>query len=199
MNKRGENFCNSRKWANLLAMPYINTLNIININCNTTDTQETDSTSNCNKNAAIHHSLTHEQHYRNMMQEPNRAAKFYANTDSISKSDNKDKPIDKEPNTINYFLPGPNQDNKKWGSVEITQQLEQHFTDVFTGIGCFDSTFLLQVKPDSKPYQVPLRCATDSLQKPFKEELEQLPTAIHHNTTRHGWVSRMVQQLCTSP
>ena len=77
--------------------------------------------------------------------------------------------IDKEPNTINYFLPGPNQDNDKRPSAEITQQLQRDIKDVFTGIGCFDGMFSLQVKPDSKPYQEPLRCFADALQKPFKE------------------------------
>ena len=45
-----------------------------------------------------------------MMQEADMAEKCYANTDSISKFDNKDMPMafDKEPNTINYFLPGTN-------------------------------------------------------------------------------------------
>ena len=50
-----------------------------------------------------------------MMQEADRAEKCCSNTDSISKFDHEDKPtvIDKEHNTINYFLPGPNQDNHK--------------------------------------------------------------------------------------
>ena len=54
---------------------------------------------------------------------------LYANTDSISKFENKGKPtvIDKEPNTINYFIPGPNQDNGKRASAEITQQLQRDF------------------------------------------------------------------------
>ena len=93
-----------------------------------------------------------------------------------SKFDNKDKPmfIDKEPNTINYFLPGPNVDNDKRVSVEITQQLQRDFKHVFTGIGYFDGTFSFQAKPDSKPYQVPPRCVDYALQKPFKEELEWL-------------------------
>ena len=53
--------------------------------------------------------------------------------------------IDKEPNTINYFLPGPAQDNDKRVSAEITQQLQRYFKDVFNGIGCFDGTFSLQL------------------------------------------------------
>ena len=61
------------------------------------------------------------------MQEADRAKKCYANTDSISKFNNKDKPIiiDKEPYTIIYFLPGPNQDYDKRMSAEITQQLQE--------------------------------------------------------------------------
>ena len=48
------------------------------------------------------------------------------------------------------------------------------FRDVFHGIGCFKGTFCLQLKPDSKPYQVPPRHVAYALQKPFKEELEHL-------------------------
>ena len=44
---------------------------------------------------------------------------------------------------------------------------------MFTGIGCFDRTFSLHVKPDSKPYQVFPRHIAYALQKPFKEELER--------------------------
>ena len=39
-------------------------------------------------------------------------------------------------------------------------------------VGCFDGTFSLQVKPDSKQYQAPPSCAGYALQKPFREELE---------------------------
>ena len=69
------------------------------------------------------------------------------------KFDNKEKPMvtDKEPNTINYFLPGPHQDNDKRVSAEITQQLQGYFKDVFTGIGCLAGIFSLQLKPNSKP------------------------------------------------
>ena len=61
-----------------------------------------------------------------MMQEAERAKKCYANTDNISKFDNKDKPmvIDKEPDTINYFLPGLNQDNdsEDWNDTATTER-----------------------------------------------------------------------------
>ena len=94
----------------LLGMPNINMLNIIRINCNTIDTQETDRGSNCSTNTPICLGSRHEQHYINMMQQANRTEECCANTDIISIFDNKDNPtvIDKEPNPINYFLPGPN-------------------------------------------------------------------------------------------
>ena len=155
----------------LLGMPDIDTLNIKPINCYTI---ETDRANNCSTNAAIQQVSRHEQHYTNMMQEADRVEKCYANTDSISKFDKKDKPIviDKESNTINYFIPGPNQDNDKRVSDEIAQQLQGDFNDVFTRIGCFDGKFSLQEKADSKPYQVPPRHVAYALQKPFKDESE---------------------------
>ena len=82
--------------------------------------------------------------------------------------------IDNEPNKIYYFLPGPSQDNNKRVSAEIMQQLQRDFKDVFTGIGGFDGAFSLQVKLDSKPHQVPIRCAVYALQKPLEEKLEWL-------------------------
>ena len=157
-----------------LDMPNINIPNIININGNTIDTEESHRVNNCSPNIAILQGSRHEQHYTKMMQEADRAEKCYTNRDSISNVDNKDKPmvIDEETNTINYCLPGPCQDNDKRASTEITQQLQRDFKDVFTGICCFDGMFLLEEKPDSKPYQELLRHVTYALQKPLKEELE---------------------------
>ena len=60
-------------------------------------------------------------------------------------------------------------------SAEITQQLQRDFEDAFNGTGCFDGTFLLQLKSDSRMHKVPPRNVTCALQKPFKEELKQLP------------------------
>ena len=56
----------------------------------------------------------------------------------------------------------------------MTQKIHNTYGDVFYGIGCFKDAFSLQLKPDSKPYQVPPRCMAYALQKPFKEELKQL-------------------------
>ena len=59
-------------------------------------------------------------------------------------------------------------------STETTQQIHKDFEDVFKGIGSFDGTFSLQLKPYSKPYQVPPKHVACTLQKPFQEELERL-------------------------
>ena len=49
------------------------------------------------------------------------------------------------------------------------------FDNVFNGIGCFEGTFSLQLKPDSNPYQAPLRhVAYVHTQKLFKDELDWL-------------------------
>ena len=52
--------------------------------------------------------------------------KCYINTDNNSKSGNKDKlmVIDNENSKMNYFLPGPNQDNDKRVNAEITLQAQ---------------------------------------------------------------------------
>ena len=54
------------------------------------------------------------------------------------------------------------------------KDIHNTFGNVFNGIGCFKGTFSLQLKPDSKPYHAPPRHVAYVLQKPFKEELEQL-------------------------
>ena len=56
----------------------------------------------------------------------------------------------------------------------MTKGIHEKFGDMFNGIGCFKGTFSLQLKPDSKPYQVPPRCMAYALQKLFKEELEHV-------------------------
>ena len=87
----------------LLGMPDIDTLNIINISINSIGTEHGGGKDNCCTNKATHQST-------NTMQETDKTEKCYTNTDSISKSNNTDKPTvnNKLSNTIDYFLPGPN-------------------------------------------------------------------------------------------
>ena len=73
---------------------------------------------------------------------------------------------------INYFYSLNNTDADKSKSNAMTQRIHETYGEVFNGIGCFEGTFSLQLKPDSKPYQVPPRCEAYMLQKPFKEELQ---------------------------
>ena len=54
------------------------------------------------------------------------------------------------------------------------QKIHKSFGDIFNDIGYFKGTFSLQLKPHSKPYQVPSRRVAHALQKPFKEELKCL-------------------------
>ena len=74
--------------------------------------------------------------------------------------------------SINYFFSSSNVDADKRKGSDMMQKIHGTFGDVFNGIGCFEGTFSFQLKPDSKPYQVPPRCVVYALQKPFKEELE---------------------------
>ena len=61
-------------------------------------------------------------------------------------------------NTLtNYFLSSPDIEVDKTKSIELMQKIHNVFDNVFNGIGCFKGTFSLQLKPDSKPYQVPPR------------------------------------------
>ena len=98
----------------LLGMPDIEILNILSINCNTVGTHETDTPARCSTNTAKSQVSGCEQHYTNSKQEAGRPGRCYANTNSNSnlKPNSMDKPMVNK-NEINYFLPGPNQDNEK--------------------------------------------------------------------------------------
>ena len=77
-------------------------------------------------------------------------------------------------NSVNYFFSSSNIMADKKQSSEMTQKIHERFGNIFNGIGCFEGTFSLQLKPNSKPYQAPPRHVAYVLQKPFKEELECL-------------------------
>ena len=76
--------------------------------------------------------------------------------------------------SIYYFSSSDNVDADKRKCSAMMQKMHDTFANVFNGTGCFEDTFSLQLKPDSKPYHVPPRCVVYMLQKPFKEELEHL-------------------------
>ena len=68
--------------------------------------------------------------------------------------DNRIKPMVKSrlSETTELFLSGLSYDSNKKRSAETTQQVHKEFKDVFNGIVCFDGTFSLQIKLDSKPF-----------------------------------------------
>ena len=98
-------------------------------------------------------------------QERVRVEKCYTNLHSISKLNNKPKPMveSKSPKTTEYFLSGPSYKSDKKRSAKTTQKIHKDFEDIINGIGCIDDTCLLQIKPDSKPYQSPPRCVAYTL------------------------------------
>ena len=100
------------------------------------------------------------------------------NTDEDLKNTNNANGLDSDTNTnalTNYFLSYPSIEIDKRKSTELTQKKPHNvFDNVFNRIGCFEGTFSLQPKPDSKPYQVPPRCVSYTLQQPFKDELDCL-------------------------
>ena len=73
---------------------------------------------------------------------------------------------------INHFYSSNNIDTDKSKSKAMTQRIHEEYGEVFNGIGCFEGTFSLQLKPDSKLYQAPPRSVAYALQKPFQEELQ---------------------------
>ena len=62
-----------------------------------------------------------------------------------------------------YFLPGPSEEANRWASAMIPNELQSKFEDIFTGIGCIEGTFALQVKADSKVCQALPRKVADAL------------------------------------
>ena len=107
-------------------------------------------------------------------QETHKVAEDYTNIDiaGISKQTANSQIQPAKP--INYFYSSRNIETDKRESDVMTQKIHSSYNDVFNGIGCFKGTFSLQLKPNSKPHQMPPRHVAYALQKPFKEELEWL-------------------------
>ena len=75
---------------------------------------------------------------------------------------------------LDYFHSIDNKEADKRESEAITNRIHSECNDLFSGIGCFEGTFPLQVKEGSHPYQTTPRRVGYALQKPLKEELEWL-------------------------
>ena len=120
--KRCKHFEVPENRQTLLDMPDIDALNIININIHSICAEQAGDGSNCYINKT-----TAQREYTK--QETNRDEKYYTNTDIISKSNNKDKPMvnNQISNIEDYFLPGPNSDSDNKKIAEITEQLQREF------------------------------------------------------------------------
>ena len=146
--KKCEFFAVPRNGHVLLGMPDTAGLNIININ---TDSIETASMQkeNCNTNMS-------DAKKPSIKQEMHRVKESCTNTDENLKNANNINGSNNNTNTnklTNYFMSSPNSEVDKMKSIELTQKIHNVFDNVFNGIECFEGTFSLQLKPDSKPYQ----------------------------------------------
>ena len=122
----------------------------------------------------------------NKEQETHTSVEAYTNTTGDEDCKNNNASIDNKQDTnchnhpgdrhisINYFHSLNNVDADKRSSITMVQGIHTRFGDVFNGIRCFKGTFSLQLKPDSKPYQVPPGHGAYALQEPFKEGLRCL-------------------------
>ena len=54
---------------------------------------------------------------------------------------------------LDYFWSSINRAADKRVSQVLMQKIHNEFSNVFSGVGCFEGTFRLQVKEGSKPYQ----------------------------------------------
>ena len=129
-------------------MPDTDMLNIIKISINTIGAEQTRGSNKCCTNM-------HTVHGVKPKQETGRAEKCYTNMDSISKSNNKMKPMVKRKShkTTEYFLSGLSYKSDKKRSAETTQQIHKDFEDVFNGTGCLIAHFhcrLIQIASHTK-------------------------------------------------
>ena len=150
-------------------MPDTAALNIININIVSIETANTWK-EDCNRNIGDAKEL-------DIRQEAHVAKESCTNMDKNLKVTNNVNGSSSKTciNALtNYFLSSPNIEVDIRKSIELMQNIHNVFDNVFNGIGCFEGTFSLQLKPDCKPYQVPLRCVAYDLQKPFKDKLDWL-------------------------
>ena len=122
-------------------------LKIINMNIDLIDAEDAQK-NNCTTNT----DTTKES---NAQQEIHGVVKCCTNTDGIFETTNNsnESTVNTNVNTLTkYFLLYPNNETDKRKNTELTQQMHKESDNVFYGIGCFEGTFSLHLKPDSGPY-----------------------------------------------
>ena len=151
----------------LLGMPKTAALKLINVNVDSIQAEVAE----CKTNMG-------DRKKSNIEQETHMVKKGCTNTNTdsnIKQFTNGQSGQDNANKTTNYFFSSPNVEADKRKSIKLRWGIDNTFGDVFNGIGCFEGTFSLQLKPDSKLYQVPPRHVAYAFQKKtFKEELECL-------------------------
>ena len=82
---------------------------------------------------------------------------------------------------------GPEKETDRKVSAKSITAIHNESKDVFTGIGCIEGMFSLQVKEVGKLYQVPARCMVYVLKQPFKQKLECLKkkSLYHYVSMEH--------------
>ena len=151
----------------LLGMPHTAAFKLININIDSIQVEVAE----CKTN-------TGDMRKANIEQDTHAVEKGCTNMDTDFKTKQGANRLNGHNNAkkkiTNYFFSSSDVDADKRKSSKLTWEIHNTYGDVFNGIGCFEGTFSLKLKPDSKPYQVPPRHVAYTLQKPFKEELEHL-------------------------
>ena len=133
----------------LLGMPDTAALKIINIHIDSIQAVKEE----CNTNSG-------NAKESNTKQEVHVVEKCCINTEADSKVINNVNSHNDNSNVntlTNYFLSSPNVEANKRKSIKLTWRVCNIIGNLFNGIGHFKGTFSLQLKPDSKPYQVPPR------------------------------------------
>ena len=154
----------------LIGMPDATSLNIFNINIDSIQVEIAECKTNTRQEMQ---SVT--ENYVNM------------GVDAINKQETNSQKEQKATNKpINYFFSSNTADADKRKSSKMMQEIHDKFGNVFNGIGCFKGTFSLQLKPDSKPYQVPPRHVAYALQKHLQGGTGVPAEDGHHHPIRGG-------------
>ena len=162
----------------LLGIPDTMVLNIINVNFDSIQVEAVECRTNTKQDVKRHNNKV-----------PNTAINTTQTPSSQIDSNNSNV-------VIKYFYSSQDTSGNKKDSAVMTKKVHYEFSDVFNGIGCFEGTFSLQLKPDRKPYQAPPRCVAYVLQKPLQEELERLQQLDIITPLGIDKISEWCKQLC---
>ena len=120
----------------LLGMPDTAALNIINLNIDSIQAEVAECKTNIKQEM-----LTVSKGCTNM----DTGVNTQQNANSQNDQNNSNK-------SINYFFLSTNVNADQGKCIAMMQKIHDTFGDIFNGIACFEGTFSLQLKPNSKPY-----------------------------------------------